>query len=176
MLTRTNGRKSRNASGKARPSGKSKTAEPITLDLGDLGNALGYVLRRAQLASFKHFKDTFKGTNLTPAQYSVLMVIDRNPGLRQNQISDALGIKRANFVLLLNSLETRGLAERAPAADRRSYALQITPAGKRLLKKLRTLSAELEDRITAYIGVEGRDQLIALLRKLSTSLEAASDE
>src|SRR5690242_3190854 len=70
-------------------------ANPEGLDLGDLANALGYVLRRAQLASFKHFKDTFRTTDLTPAQYSVLMVIDRNPGLKQNQISDALGIKRA---------------------------------------------------------------------------------
>ncbi len=169
MLTRANGpRESRR---KSQTGTKSPAADPVALDLGELGNALGYVLRRAQLASFKNFKDTFKGTNLTPAQYSVLMVIDRNPGLRQNQISDALGIKRANFVLLLNSLETRGLAQRAPATDRRSYALQLTPSGKRLLKKLRALSAAHEERVTAAIGRDGRETLITLLRKLSTMLE-----
>src|SRR5262245_34520231 len=80
------------------------------VDLGELSTTLGYVLRLAQIAAFKNFKETCKGIDITPAQYSVLIVIERNPGLKQNQISDALGIKRANFVLLLNSLETRGLA------------------------------------------------------------------
>src|SRR3954451_7281685 len=76
-----------------------KSHEP---DLGDLSEALGYLLRRAQLASFKSFKEVFKGTNITPAQFSVLVIIDRSPGLRQNQVSDALGIKRANFVALID--------------------------------------------------------------------------
>jgi DNA-binding MarR family transcriptional regulator len=64
------------------------------------------------------------------------------------------------------------LAQRAPASDRRSYALQLTPSGKRLLKKLRALSAAHEERVTAAIGREGRETLITLLRKLSTMLEA----
>jgi len=137
------------------------------IDLGELTTALGYALRRAQLAAFKNFKDTFKGIEITPAQYSVLIVIDRNPGLRQNQISDALGIKRANFVLLLNTLEKRGLAQRAPARDRRSYALQLTPQGRRLLKKLRSLSADLDTRFTAPIGPEGHATLLRLLTALA---------
>jgi DNA-binding MarR family transcriptional regulator len=141
------------------------------VDLGELSTTLGYVLRRAQIAAFKNFKETCKGIDITPAQYSVLIVIERNPGLKQNQISDALGIKRANFVLLLNSLETRGLAERAPAADRRSYALQITPKGRRLLKKMRKLSVDLDDKFSAAIGPQGRETLLRLLRTL---LEANS--
>lgn len=170
MLTRANGSKAKTA-----PKSAPSAAPPgAAIDLGELADALGYVLRRAQLASFKNFKETFRDTDLTPAQYSVLMVIDRNPGLKQNQISDALGIKRANFVLLLNALEKRGLAQRAPAADRRSYALQLTPAGKRLLKKLRARSTEVEARIVAAIGAEGRQTLLTLLRKLAASLEAGA--
>lgn len=141
------------------------------LDLGELPNALGYALRRAQLAAFKVFKDTFKAFDITPAQYSVLIVIERNPGLKQNQISDALGIKRANFVLLLNVLESRGLAQRAAAADRRSYALQITPQGKRLVKKFRSLSADLEAKLAAPIGAEGRESLLRLLDAVSQAAE-----
>jgi DNA-binding MarR family transcriptional regulator len=164
----------------ARPSGvrrKAKSAAnlpsnssdriPPSLDLGELPSALGYALRRAQLAAFKNFKDTFKGLDITPAQYSVLIVIERNPGLKQNQISDALGIKRANFVLLLNTLEERGLAQRAAATDRRSYALQITPNGKRLLNKLRALSADMETKFSAPIGMEGRETLLRLLAALA---------
>ena len=141
------------------------------LDLAELPNALGYALRRAQLAAFKLFKETFKAFDITPAQYSVLVVIERNPGLKQNQISDALGIKRANFVLLLNVLESRGLAQRAPAIDRRSYALQITPEGKRLVKKFRSLSTDMEAKLTAPIGAEGRESLLRMLAAISRAAE-----
>jgi len=143
-------------------------------DLSELSNVIGYALRRAQLAAFKNFKETYKGFNITPAQYSVLMVIDRNPGLKQNQISDALGIKRANFVLLLNTLESRGLAQRAPASDRRSYALQLTPRGKAFLKKLRALSGQLETEFSAPIGPEGRATLLKLLNALTDEDHASA--
>src|SRR5438876_633671 len=90
-------------SDQSRALGASRSSDP---DLSDLSEALGYLLRRAQLASFKSFKQIFKRANVTPAQFSVLMIIDRSPGLRQNQVSDALGIKRANFVSLIDTLET----------------------------------------------------------------------
>jgi len=140
-------------------------------DLSELTDALGYVLRRAQLAVFKSFKETFKGTGITPAQYSVLTIIDRNPGLKQNQISDALGIKHANFVPLLNSLETRGLAQRTAARDRRSHALQLTPRGRKLLAKLRELSDLHEAKIRAPISAADYAKLIALLRAVTEPLE-----
>ena len=171
MLKRSDGARPpgarRKAKSAANPPSNSSDIAPSGLDLGELPSALGYALRRAQLAAFKNFKDTFKGLDITPAQYSVLIVIERNPGLKQNQISDALGIKRANFVLLLNTLEARGLAQRAPAVDRRSYALQITPNGKRLLNKLRSLSADMEAKFSAPIGTEGRETLLRLLAALT---------
>src|SRR5262245_7289585 len=166
MLKRTDDTGSLRALRKSK-SGNGAVSPAVKIDLGELSNALGYALRRAQLAAFKNFKDTFKGADITPAQYSVLIVIERNPGLKQNQISDALGIKRANFVLLLNTLETRGLAQRAPATDRRSYALHITPRGKKFLKKLRAMSLDMEDRLSAPLGPEGRETLLKLLGALS---------
>jgi DNA-binding MarR family transcriptional regulator len=174
MLKRMDGARSPGARRKAKPELEPPDIpdpQPRALDLGELATTLGYALRRAQLAAFKHFKDTFKGLDITPAQYSVLIVIERNPGLKQNQISDALGIKRANFVLLLNTLETRGLAQRAPATDRRSYALQITPQGKRLLKKMRALAGELEAGFSAPIGPAGRETLLQLLSALAAPVE-----
>ena len=50
--------------------------------------------------------------DIRPAQFSVLEVIGRNPGLRQTQVSFALGMKTTNFVPLLDQLERRGLAAR----------------------------------------------------------------
>ncbi|HWL03983.1 MAG TPA: MarR family transcriptional regulator [Xanthobacteraceae bacterium] len=141
------------------------------VDFGQLSQSLGYALRRAQLAVFKNFRDTFASLDVTPAQYSVLLVIGRNPGLKQTQVSDALNIKRANFVALIDALERRGLAERTAATDRRSYALYLTASGRKLLKTLDALNAVHEDKVAASIGQERRAQLLALLSALTAPLD-----
>ena len=85
------------------------------IDLGPLPELIGYVLRRAQLVVFQDFFAAFAPFDIRPAQFSVLTVIERNPGLTQSQVAEALGIKRTNFVGMLDELEKRGLAERRQA-------------------------------------------------------------
>src|SRR5579862_425080 len=104
---------------------------PAPIDLGPLPELVGYVLRRAQIAVFQDFVQTMATLDIRPAQFSVMLVIARNPGVNQTQISDALGIKTANLAVMLNELATRGLAERRPgAADRRAHALHLTARAK----------------------------------------------
>jgi DNA-binding MarR family transcriptional regulator len=134
------------------------------IDLGPLPTLAGYMLRRAQLAVFQDFWRAFGEFDIRPAQYAVLIVIERNPGLRQSQISTALNIKRANLVALLDSLESRGLAKRVPVAnDRRSYALHLTENGEALMRKLAEVSAGHEARVQAAVGEDGRKELLRLL-------------
>ena len=102
------------------------------VDLGPLPGLVGYALRRAQVAVFQDFYASFASVALRPAEFSVLLVIHRNPGLRQRQIGDALSIKPPNFAVLLGRLVARGLAERrASLTSRRSVALHLTPGGRR---------------------------------------------
>jgi DNA-binding MarR family transcriptional regulator len=145
-----------------RADGNGETAPEI--DLGMLPNLVGYMLRRAQLAVFQDFWRGYADLDIRPAQYAVLIVIERNPGLRQSQISSALNIKRANLVALLDSLENRGLAKRVPvASDRRSYALHLTDAGTAMMRKLAEANAAHETRVNAVIGEVGRKELLRLL-------------
>jgi DNA-binding MarR family transcriptional regulator len=137
------------------------------IDLSPLAGLIGYMLRRAQIAVFQDFFRTFGEVDIRPAQYSVLAIIERNPGRKQSEVSAALGIKRANFVALLDALERRGLAERRPAAaDLRSYALHLTPDGAKLMRKLRQLQMSHERRFIDRIGGRGRDRLIKLLTEI----------
>ncbi len=141
------------------------------LDYGRLDQSLGYVLRRAQLAVFKTFQTMFRALDITPAQCSVLLIIEKNPGLTQTQVSDALGIKRANFVALFDGLEARGLAQRASASDRRSYALQLTPRGRAMLRKIHAVSDAHEEKISAGLTQADRHELFRLLNALIAPLE-----
>ncbi|QCG91022.1 MarR family winged helix-turn-helix transcriptional regulator [Azospirillum sp. TSH100] len=134
------------------------------VDLGILGESVGFLLKRAQMVVFGDFIETFAAVDLRPAQFSVLVIIGRNPGLKQSQVSAALNIKRTNFVPLLDSLEERGLVARKLAVgDRRSHALHLTAKGSALLTEIQRLWADHERRICERIGSEGRDQLLGLL-------------
>jgi len=146
----------------------SQNRKSADVDLGALPDLIGYVLRRAQLEVFQDFFSAFAPFDIRPAQYSVLTVIERNPGLTQSQVAEALGIKRTNFVGMLDALEARKLAERRQTAgDKRSYALYLTADGTALMRKLKPVLKTHETRMIAKIGEDGRDQLIALLNQLA---------
>ncbi len=134
---------------------------------GPLTQYLGYVLRRAQMAASAEFLEAFREVDLRPTQFAVLTLINENPGVRQTEVCEALGIQKANFVPLLNELERRGFAMRkSVAADRRSTALHLTPLGNSILQRARTIHEAYEDRFAARLGRRGRDQLLALLSKV----------
>jgi DNA-binding MarR family transcriptional regulator len=83
-------------------------------------------------------------------------------------VAAALGIQRANFVVLFDGLERRGLARRAAAPnDRRSYALFLTEEGEKVLARANALQAAHEARLDAKLGPGGRGQLLALLGRLA---------
>ncbi|MBX5463565.1 MAG: MarR family transcriptional regulator [Steroidobacteraceae bacterium] len=136
--------------------------------MGTMHGYLGYLLRRAQMLAYADFIAELQALELSPGEFGVLTVIATNPGLRQSEVSAALGIQKTNFVAVLNEFERRGLAvRRAAPGDRRSYALHLTPAGKALLKRARAAQARHEARLVQRIGEQGRAQLVELLGKLT---------
>lgn len=135
---------------------------------GALNSRIGYILRRAQMAVFQDFYRAVAAWNLTPAQYSTLVIIENNPGLSQTQVADALGIKKTNFVAMIKELEARGLAcRRSMPGDRRSFALFLTPQGERTMAELEASSNEHEARCEALLGSETYAALFAPLRLLA---------
>jgi DNA-binding MarR family transcriptional regulator len=153
-----------------RPAGGRK-AGPVNrngekaLSLGLLDSHLGYFLRRIQVWVFQDFIRTLASIDLRPAQYSVLSVIAANRGLSQADVAQLLGIERARLVRLLDRLEKRGLTQRlASPVDRRSHALQMTPAGQALLKRARALAQVHEANLVDKLGVANHARLIEALR------------
>src|SRR6201981_3557870 len=102
---------------KAKRTRRPPNSSSETIDLGHLPELVGYALRQAQLSVFRDFLRAFSRFNIRPVQYGILTVIERNPGLKQQHVCQALGIRRANFVTLLNDLALRGLAKRGPSAN-----------------------------------------------------------
>ncbi len=130
---------------------------------------IGYRLRRAQLSVFQRFMAVFSDLALRPAEYSVRVLVDGNPGRKQTEIASALGVKRANFVALVDGLQARGLLERVHVkTDRRANALHLTPEGEKFLAQARKVHEELEQEFIDRLGGNAqRDQLLSLLERLT---------
>lgn len=146
-----------------------RSAGDRPIDMGGLPSFVGYALRRAQIRVFDDFIRSLAKLDLQPAQFSVLLVIDRNPGLKQSQVSAVLGIQRTNFVAMVDELERRGLVIRqAVPNDRRSYALVLTGHGREHLRKATKLQAKHERRLSEALGEGGREALLRLLGALAS--------
>ena len=98
-------------------------AQPEALQLGELSEQLGYVLKRAQLKVFENFLRCMASLQLTPAQFSVLLLVEKNPSalVAKFDVSDAV---EPNFL-------TR--AKMGQSSD--VYAVAITADGKALFAK-----------------------------------------
>lgn len=143
------------------------------IDLGPLSERLGYVLRRAQIAVFQDFFASFASLDISPAQYSAIIVVDANPGLSQTQVADALGIQKSNFVAMVGLLERRGIVRReASPSDRRTYRLFLTRQGRVLLRELHAVAEAHERRIAAIIGDDAYAALFAPLTSIGDHLRS----
>jgi DNA-binding MarR family transcriptional regulator len=139
------------------------------IKMGELSELLGYSLKRAQLRIFDDFIRCVASLNLTPAQFSVLLLIDRNPGRNQTEIANTLGILRPNFVAMLDSLESRELCVRVRSAnDRRSHILMLTDNGRTILARAKKLVAtKHEARLNEVLGPANRTALLEMLATLA---------
>jgi DNA-binding MarR family transcriptional regulator len=137
-----------------------KPARAKPLALGDLSQLLGYSIRRAQLWIFREFSRQLAAFEISPAQFSVLCVIDANPGVNQLAVAQLLSIERAGLGRLVDHLEGRGLVRRtASAINRRYYVLYLTEAGRALLGRLRPAAAESDMALAAKIGPRAYKEL-----------------
>lgn len=153
------------------PKRKEQRAAPETVaatDFGPLEDSVGYLLRRAQIVVFQRFFELFAKEDLRPAQYSVLTVIEHNPGLSQTRLADALGIKKTNLVAMIDELEERSLARRVPTEnDRRARALFLTPKGDALMSRLHRLDGMIDQRLTQALSAVERRQFCEALRRVA---------
>jgi DNA-binding MarR family transcriptional regulator len=157
----------------SRPNDRESADGPVqntALQLGELAELLGYSLKRAQLKVFEDFLRCVAPLQLTPAQFSVLLLLDRNPGRNQTEIANTLGILRPNFVAMLDALESRDLCTRMRSTnDRRSHILVLTDKGRAVLARAKKLVAtKHEARLNELLGPANRVALLEMLSKIAT--------
>jgi len=147
-----------------RPPTRRSPRPAIALDA--LDNHLGYFVRRLQIWIFQDFIRTLAPIHLSPAQFSVLVIVSANRGLSQAELAATLGIERARLVRLLNRLQSRELIARLrSSADSRRHALELTPQGHGVLAQAKILGARHRKRLIEKLGADRHGVLLQALRE-----------
>lgn len=137
------------------------------VDLGELSSSLGFLIRLAQIRVFEHYFAELGQYDMRPGEFSVLVVIGLNPGIRQGVLASKLMIKRAHITKLVRAFEGQGLvARRIPDEDRRVVELTLTKAGRAFIDERLGVLTAFDTRVPEGLTRAERDQLVLLLQKL----------
>src|SRR5881275_770033 len=134
----------------------------------ELVASVPFLLKRLGFAAKDKSMAAYERAGLHPYHHAVLAVLDEGTRETQGAIADALGYDRGQLVGLLDELEERDLVERRrDPSDRRRHLVRLTPDGEKMLRRLRTLSAEIEDGFLSPLSDKERATLHGLLFRLA---------
>jgi DNA-binding MarR family transcriptional regulator len=162
----------------AKSNGRKEGGGPDPADdisLGPLENYIGFYLRLAQNASFQAFKRHTGEADLRPGWFAVLSLIGSNPGITPVALARASGRDKSTNTPVLRDLMRNQLVRREPIpADRRSYALSLTPAGEEKCAELSAHAARHDRELDALVG-DRKEELLDQLRLIATGLDRTTE-
>jgi DNA-binding MarR family transcriptional regulator len=160
-----------NASGRVRR-GKNGEAIAETIRFGPLEYWVGFNLRMAQEHVFQAFSRRSHEIGESPGRFATLTLIARNPGISQTELSHANGRDKSSLTPVVEDLVRRGLvARKRMRADRRTYRLSVTPAGKKTLTMLTRCARRHERVLDGIIGRRDRKRFLQILKKIAAEIE-----
>lgn len=146
-----------------------------TVDQSRLLRYLGYRLTRTEIHIHKLFARRVAGFDLKPSEFSILVLLDSNPGIYLRQLGEALDISPSNLVAVVERLVQRGLIQRQPdPRDRRLQQLHLTDEGRALQGLAEGEVSRLEDDLEQLLSPTEQQHLFSALDKL-TGLPPARD-
>jgi DNA-binding MarR family transcriptional regulator len=130
--------------------------------------SVGLLVGQVGRSVSRSFRETIAPLGLEPRQYLLLRSIAGTDGGSQQAIAASLQIPPSRMVVLVDALEERGLVLRvANPADRRAYALRLTPAGRRLLVKAQPIADAFETSLCEPFTARERALLVELLGRIA---------
>ncbi len=139
------------------------------------GVHLWLVLWRSANAVAVHARRQIEAAGLGPSDFGVLEVLHHKGPLPVNGIGQKVLLSSGSITPAVDRLEARGLVRRTPdPGDRRVRRVELTAAGKRLMRAEFPRHEEALERAAAALDEEERRTLIALLKKLGYGAEESA--
>ncbi|MEJ2377269.1 MAG: MarR family transcriptional regulator [Pseudolabrys sp.] len=153
---------------------RGKNGESVAgpINFGPLENWIGFNLRMAQDATFQAFSRRYLEIGESPGRFATLTLIARNPGISQTELSLANGRDKSSVTPVVEDLVRRGLVERKRVrSDRRTYRLNLTPAGRKTLATMTRVARKHEANLERIVGRRDHARFLAILKKIGAEIE-----
>jgi MarR family transcriptional regulator, temperature-dependent positive regulator of motility len=144
------------------------TTKVTSLMYHTIDACLLHLLHRASQVANSAFSEELATEDLTPRQFIVLSVLDKDVGLSQTGVVTRTGIDRSTMTDVLRRLARRGFIIRQRSnCDARAMVITITHAGQKALEytndKARRAELRLLSKLTPQCGSELYDTLRRLI-------------
>jgi DNA-binding MarR family transcriptional regulator len=136
-------------------------------DIGEIRNIVGFHIRLAHGAVYRHFMESFAHLDLTQKQVSVLWLVDDHPDIAQTDLAKRMRMDRATTMAIVNRLESRGYLVRGKSvSDGRKQTLNLTESGRKALVTAKAAIWQHERWLKARFTEREIAKLIELLTRI----------
>jgi DNA-binding MarR family transcriptional regulator len=136
-------------------------------DIGEIRNIVGFHIRLAHGAVYRHFTETFTDLDLTQKQVSVLWLVDDHPDIAQTDLATRMRMDRATTMAIVNRLESRKYLVRGKSlSDKRKQTLNLTAGGRKALAVAKDAIKEHERWVKSRFTDKEVEKLIELLTRI----------
>lgn len=136
-------------------------------ELGGLDGIVGFHIRLAHGAVYRHFTETFAALDLTQKQVSALWLVNDHPGVSQIELGRRLRMDRATTMTIVNRLQARDFMRRERStSDARKQALYLTEAGTAALAQAKGAVEQHEGWLKARFTPQETEKLVELLARI----------
>jgi DNA-binding MarR family transcriptional regulator len=140
--------------------------------MGPLESYLPYLLNRAGARIAAAFGEEMRPLGASLQIWRVLAALRESDGRRMGELSRTTSIEVSTLTRLVDNMEKNGLVERRrDAADARAVALHVTPAGRRLTRRILPIAERYEAVALAGFTAGEAELLKNALRRLYDNIE-----
>jgi len=137
-------------------------------------NAYSFLLERTarRVKQYAQFQFNSRSFGITVDQWTILKNLRQYPGLSQKELAEYCGKDQPTLTRIVDLLVDKQLVERrVHPHDRRSFIVQLTPAGHRKVDELRDQVAEIRMHAWKNLTEEDFEHLKRVLDTIYRNLE-----
>jgi DNA-binding MarR family transcriptional regulator len=136
-------------------------------DIGEIRKIVGFHIRLAHGAVYRHFTETFAQLDLTQKQVAALWLVGDHPDIAQTGLCQRMRMDRATTMAIVNRLAAKGyLVRKKSRSDGRMQALNLTPRGRKALTRAKVAIRQHERWLKSRFSETEVSQLIGLLARI----------
>ncbi len=141
-----------------------------------MAETLGFLLGDVSRLLRRRFDERARASGASVAQWRVLKILERQPGLNQGQIAELLEVEPITACRMIDRLEEAGLVERRrDPSDRRAWRIHLTDKADPVIADLHLLAGEMIEDALQGLSPERRDALIATLNLIRSNLTSVPE-